>query len=141
MIYIDTSVLIAYYCPEPLSLTAEAIIRAQNRPIISSLTEVEMFSALARKVREGELSKNDAERIAALFKSHCRDEFYRRIVMSEQHFTQAGEWLSGFTTSLRTLDALHIAVAIQVAERLVTADKGMASGAEYMGISVEFLSI
>lgn len=140
MIYIDTSVLIAYYCPEPLSLKAEAIIRTENRPIISSLTEVEMYSALARKVREGDLSKNDAERVAMLFKSHCQNGFYQRIVINEQHFTQAGAWLSSFKTSLRTLDALHIAVAAQVARQLVTADKGMASGAEYLGIAVKFLS-
>ncbi len=32
MCYIDTSVLAAYYCPEPLSEKAERMIRNSGRP-------------------------------------------------------------------------------------------------------------
>ena len=56
MNYIDTSVLIAYYCPEPISETAEKLILSSKRPCISSLTEVELASALSRNVREKNLS-------------------------------------------------------------------------------------
>ena len=51
MIYLDTSVLVAYYCPEPLSRAAERAARAEVAPSISDLCEVEFASALARKVR------------------------------------------------------------------------------------------
>ena len=60
MFYIDTSVIVAYYCPEPMTEKAEAFLIAHLRPTNSTLTEVEMFSALSRKVREGGLSRKDA---------------------------------------------------------------------------------
>ena len=40
-VYIDTSVLGAYYCPEPSSATAENALRQIAVPVISTLTEVE----------------------------------------------------------------------------------------------------
>jgi predicted nucleic acid-binding protein len=45
MAYIDTSVLVAYYCPEPLSRAAEKSIRSAASPAISPLVEVELCSA------------------------------------------------------------------------------------------------
>jgi len=59
--YLDTSVLAAYYCPEPLSDEAESIVRASRTPAICDLTEVELFSALSRKVRTRELDATEAE--------------------------------------------------------------------------------
>jgi uncharacterized protein len=46
MVYIDTSVLVAYYCPEPLSEKAEKLLIRYLKPAISSLTEVGFFSAV-----------------------------------------------------------------------------------------------
>jgi hypothetical protein len=65
--YIDTSVLVAYYCPEPLSENVEAFITAQRQLAISALTEIEMFSALSRKVREKAMDRHDAGRVTAKF--------------------------------------------------------------------------
>jgi hypothetical protein len=47
MVYIDTSVLVAYYRPERLSEKAEELLMGFVRPAISSLTEVEFFSAVS----------------------------------------------------------------------------------------------
>src|SRR6266404_5831728 len=60
--YIDTSVLVPYYCPEALSRAAERTLRGDPRPAVSDLVEVEFFSALARKVRVREMSAADASR-------------------------------------------------------------------------------
>jgi predicted nucleic acid-binding protein len=70
MYYLDTSVLVAYYCPEPISETAEMLILRSERPCISSLTEVEFASALSRKVREMNLSPEDGNKIFNQFQSH-----------------------------------------------------------------------
>lgn len=51
MIYVDTSVLAAFYLPEPLSERAERVVRSEAAPAISDLTGVEPFSAVPRKVR------------------------------------------------------------------------------------------
>ena len=46
MFYIDTSVVAAYYCPEPLSEKAEDFFTSHLQPAISSLTEGELFQPL-----------------------------------------------------------------------------------------------
>ncbi len=45
MVYLDTSVLVAYYCPEALSRQVQNLMREEVKPALSSLTEVEFFSA------------------------------------------------------------------------------------------------
>ena len=55
MYYLDTSILAAYYCPELLSEKVEKIIISAKRPCMSSLTEVELASAISRKIRQKNL--------------------------------------------------------------------------------------
>ena len=69
MYYIDTSVLVAYYCPEALSEQVQDFLSEQVKPAISTLTEVELFSAIARKVRMGDLGQPDGNRIVSKFLS------------------------------------------------------------------------
>ena len=38
MAYVDTSVLVAYYCPEPLSERVQSFLLSQDRPALSSMT-------------------------------------------------------------------------------------------------------
>ncbi len=50
MIYVDSSVIVAYYCPEALSSHVQSLLRAQmKKPALSFLTEVEFASAVSRK--------------------------------------------------------------------------------------------
>ena len=51
MVYVDTSVLVAYYCPEPLSENVEAFLTTHAQPTISALTEIELFSAVSLPLR------------------------------------------------------------------------------------------
>jgi predicted nucleic acid-binding protein len=43
MSYIDTSVLVAYYCPEPISAKAEKVILRADPPAVSHLAENEII--------------------------------------------------------------------------------------------------
>lgn len=65
MHYIDTSVLAAYYCPEPRSLKVEKALRKLPVPVISHLVETELYSAVSRKVRMKELNRKDANLIVS----------------------------------------------------------------------------
>lgn len=136
MIYVDTSVLAAYYCPEPLSQEAERIVRSRPSPSISDLTEVELVSALSRKVRTGELDVTEAERIAAEFFAHLEGNLYRRLALERCHYLMAREWIGHFHTPLRALDALHLAVAASARLRLITADQGLAGSGDTLGQDV-----
>ena len=139
MIYLDTSVLVAYYYPEPLSRRAERLIRSHSRPAVSDLTEVELHSALSRKVRLGELSTTSATQISSRFFGHLEEGLYTRVPLERRHYEMAADWLGRFTLMLRTLDALHLAVAASGTLRLVTADAALARSAKALGIETRWL--
>jgi uncharacterized protein len=132
--YLDTSVVAAYYCPEPLSEKVESFLTLSDQFVISSLTEVEMFSAVARKVRERNLSHSDASRILATFLGHLEGQLYGRVPLTDLHYRLARDWIGLMNNSLRTLDALHLAVASSEAITVVTADHGLAKSARFLGL-------
>lgn len=127
--YVDTSVLGAYYCPEALSTAAEHALRAIQTPVISTLTEVELTSLVARKRRLGELSPRQALDVLELFQTHVEEGYYRRISLTAEHFLRARELIGSLTTSLHTLDALHLAAALHEDIPLLTADRELAKAA------------
>jgi uncharacterized protein len=139
MVYIDTSVLVAYYSPEPLSEKAEAFLTGQDRVAISNLTELELFSALSRKVREDGLDKSDAGKVAARFLSHVDGDFFEYLTVESQHFRLARDWIGLFNSGLRSLDALHLAIAASAGVPLVTADQGLAKSARSLGVEAVLL--
>jgi predicted nucleic acid-binding protein len=140
LIYIDTSVLAAYYCPEALSREAERVVRSRSLPAVSDLTEVELLSALSRKVRMGELEPTEAQKIATKFSTHLEGNLYRRLPLERRHYVLARDWLGRFAVSLRTLDALHLAVAASDELRLVTADHGLAKSSRILGVDVQLIT-
>ena len=141
MIYLDTSAIVPYYVPEKLSAVVEQLLQKQeDKPIISQLVEVELFSALSRRVRMGEISQNDARRITELFENHLNEGLYGLVLLENQHYRLARDWISRFDLPLRTLDALHLAVCSINNLSLVTADKKLAQSATILGIDILLLT-
>jgi len=136
MYYLDTSILAAYYCPEPLSQRVERIIMGTKLPGISSLTEVELASAISRKTREKTLSPEDGNRIFNQFQTHLKESLYRLINVENRHYQTAKNWILRFAVPLKTLDAIHLAIAAESDLTLLTADSQLAASAKYFGISV-----
>jgi uncharacterized protein len=134
--YIDTSLVAPYYCPEALSQAAERALRSDPRPAVSDLVEVEFFSALARKVRTKETSAADATRAGERFLDHLRTGLYARIAVQRSHYETARSWLARLTLPLRTLDALHLALADMEGLRLATADLDLSRSARTLGVTV-----
>ena len=134
--YIDTSLLVPYYCPEALSPVAERTLRDDPRAAVSDLVEVEFFSALARKVRVREMSAADATRAGERFLGHLDSGLYARIAVQRRHFEVARGWLARFTLPLRALDALHLALADTEGLRLATADRELSRSARSLGVAV-----
>ena len=133
--YVDTSVVVAYYCPEPLSDKAEKFLTAHLQPAISALTELELFSAVLRKVRERGISERDAKRILATFVSHTDNKFYSYIPVLQHHYRLARDWISLFKWGLKSLDALHLAIASSEGLTIVSADRNLIRSAEAMGMT------
>jgi predicted nucleic acid-binding protein len=140
-IYADTSVLVAYYCPEPPSETAERHLRALDPPVLSRLTDVELHSALAKKVRREELTEENAQRIEQLFRRHCEQELYHIVPVQEGEYRQAREWMARRSTAVRTLDALHLAAADCLDVHVLTADTVMNRAGEQLEVPVQLLEV
>ncbi len=139
MNYIDTSVLAAYYCEEKLSYQAEKIMQTNSQPVISDLTEIELYSAIAKKVRRKEITKKSAKDIFQLFSQHVKDGHYKNISLIPRHFICARMWLAELSTTLRSLDSLHLAVAHIEKLRLMTSDLGLADSAKHFNIQYKLL--
>ncbi|MBN2701030.1 MAG: type II toxin-antitoxin system VapC family toxin [Methylothermaceae bacterium] len=138
MRYFDTSALVPYYRPEPLSdQVQQLLLQAENDPVcISFLTETEFASVMGRLVRMGELSSKDAAMIQAAFQEDIHRGCYRILDLHRGHYQLARDWLLMHKTALRTLDSLHLAVTALSDLELVTADSVMAKAAELFSIPI-----
>lgn len=140
MAYLDTSILGSYYCPEALSEAVNATLLSLAAPAISPLVEVEFSSLLALKVRCRELSRTSAQSALSQFRQHVSAGRYLFLEMGSQEYDVAQTWLSGFSTALRTLDALHLACAHVHGEPLWTTDKSMAQAAKALGVACRLIT-
>lgn len=139
MVYLDTSVLVAYYYPEPISPLVEKFVRTLWRPGICVLTEVEFASALSRKVRERGLTPEDAGRIERLFHSHVQEGLFRRLMIDADDYQRAKSLVLQFAVPLRALDAIHLAIAARSRMKLASSDQRLCNAARHYGIeAIEF---
>lgn len=139
--YVDASVLAAYYCPEPLSALAERTLRSLSSPTISELTLVEFTSAVSRKMREKSLSREEGARVLTQFESHLEGGYYLILPVRTRDYRVARSWLAQLHGTLRTLDALHLAVAEAAGASTLTADRRLAAEAQAIGLPVKLLTI
>ena len=121
-VYIDTSVLVAYYCPENLSEKAEVFLTAHMQPAISALTELELFSAISRKVQGKGMNHKDPGRVTAKFISHLNGHYFTYLPVEAHHFLLARDWIGTFKGL-----------------SLVTADKSLMKSAKRLGLSTILL--
>lgn len=138
--YVDTSILAPYYCPEPLSDRVPQVLAAQRRLAVSWLVEAELASALAQKVRRRQLPAADAGRAAAMFQRHLSQGLFVRLPLAYGHFRQASAWLQTFSLPLRTLDALHWAITAAAGMELLTSDRALAASAARLNLPARLLA-
>lgn len=137
MLVLDTSVIVAFYIPEATSSRVQRLFSSSTELAISSLVEVEFASAIARRVRMKSITKHEGQRVLEEFRSHMQDNLYAFKPITQEVFTLANQWLGSFQTSLRTLDAIQLAVAHVNDLPFVTADKVLIKSAKELGVAVE----
>ena len=141
MVYFDTSAVLPYYRQERTSDQVQALLESQTRPVlISHLTEVEVASALARWVRMGELSEPQANRIESAFHDDVSHGRFTLCPIETTHYQRASHWIGTRKTSLRTLDALHLACAEYHQARLISEDEALVNAAIFIGIDASLAS-
>lgn len=135
-IYADTTLLAAYYMPEPASRAAEMILRYFPPPLVSELAEAELDSLLAAKTGAGELSPADADQVRTVFQEHLEEGCYQRLPLEPCHYDLARAWLAAPSPPLRPFDALHLAVASLSGATLATTDRELARAGQQLGVAV-----
>ena len=140
MSYIDTSILVACYCPERLSAVAQDAVRKSASRTISPLSNVEFCSALALKTRTGETNTDSARRVLAAFRLDRAEGVFHVVPVEAREHAVACDWISRFTTTLRTVDALHLAAAFYNGLTLLTSDKDLARSAARFGVKHKLIA-
>lgn len=136
--YLDTSALAKWYLNEPFSDEFAAFIQKQSAAAVSRLTVVEFRCLLARRRRAGDISRTIESRVYATFETDIGAGFLVVHPVADEHVAAAAEMISRLGRyPLRTLDALHLAVALAIrCRQLATADKTMADAARASGLGV-----
>jgi predicted nucleic acid-binding protein len=136
--YLDTSALAKWYLNEPFSAEFEAFIQEQSTAAISRLTVVEFRCLLARRRRAREITKTIETRVYASFESDVGAGFLQVYPVADEHMIAALGLITKLARyPLRTLDALHLAIAKGIqCRQFATADKSMAAAGKATGLAV-----
>ncbi|MBN1311715.1 MAG: type II toxin-antitoxin system VapC family toxin [Anaerolineae bacterium] len=142
LFFADTSAVAKRYVTEIGSAWVRSWIEpgAGHLVVISDLTKVEMVSVLARRRREGAITAGDFTLLQNAFLLYV-DTQYLAIGIQEEVLARARRLLDAHT--LRTLDAIQLACALQVAMifnqpvTLACADQNLLAVATAEGLTPE----
>jgi predicted nucleic acid-binding protein len=142
-IYIDSSALAKVYVPEAESDLLDEFLRGRQDLMISELVVTEVISAVARRRREGSLKAEQANEIRSAVLSDAASGSFQRLDLNPSVHREAERMLlSAVSVPLRTLDALHIALALSgAATRVITFDARMADAAALHGLHLVHLEV
>jgi uncharacterized protein len=137
-VYLDTSALAKWYLNEDGSDAFVAWLQGLDVAVVSSLTRTEMRSLLARRRRMGELDQALESLVYATFLDDIAAGFLSLCTTDDPRFDEAAGLIARYPEHpLRTLDALHLAVARhEQVDTIATADTVMADTAQAMGLAV-----
>lgn len=113
-IFVDTSSLVKFYYPEPDSERIETFLLEAEHIYISNLTVVEVASALARKVRTGDLKKEQETVIWNTFLDDLQIGQIEVLNLDERDYLRAADLIREFggRYGIKTLDSLQLSVAL-----------------------------
>ena len=143
VLYADTSALVrAYFVDELEHPALHELLLGGDEPVVTSeVTRLEVASAAAAAVRAGRVP--EAAVVLDAFDADCGDDGPLALLrlQPEEVLPRAVELVQ--RQRLRTLDAIHVAVALSVPRLLVvddlafvTRDQGQAAAAQALGLTV-----
>jgi uncharacterized protein len=134
-VYLDASVLVALFANDSLTDRADAYLRAHpDVLIVSDFAAAEFASAFARRVRMGLLTADEARRAFSTFDAWTGREC-EAVQVTAPDVAGAAAFLRRLDLTLRTPDAVHIAVAQRIGAELLTCDDKMAACARALGVA------
>jgi predicted nucleic acid-binding protein len=138
MAYLDTSVLIALFTNEPAADRVRPWLRKQpaGSLAISLWTITEFSYVLALKVRTQQIDLTQSAAAQSAF-NRLTTKSMRILPVNDLHFITAARFIERQNVSLRAADGLHLAVAFQAGETVITLDAGLAEACRIIGALVE----
>lgn len=142
--YFDTSALCRYYHRETGSEKVEEIMDAAGAGcILSHLTILETHSAFAGKARTKSISAASLKKLRTKFKTDLSQRRFEIVRVLRRHYDAAAILIEahGLKQRLRSLDSLHLAIAIDLdglheIDAFVTADLHLSTAAVAEGLRV-----
>jgi predicted nucleic acid-binding protein len=134
--YLDASALVKLFVPEVESDALNASLLGATDIVVSDLAVTESASALGRRVREGQVTRRAARDLHRRIIAFADRAIGVETVPAVHH--EARRLLLASDQPLRTLDALHLALALDAqATSIVTYDPRLRDASLTQGLEVQ----
>ena len=119
--FLDTSVLVKYYREAGTAEVTQFVQERRARHYISRLGIVEAQHAFAIKLRTGDITETDFAGLRQRLLRDIAQGLFQHVRVTEPHYREAERLIVTYRRRrFRTLDALQLAVALDLSRRGMT---------------------